>query len=69
MIIINQQSFNENTLKLAIELISHRSSKGQSFKNYEELISNLERWTIFYLSPYEADAEKCMHNKISYSFH
>ena len=53
MIIVDKQVFNEQTLNLAISLLSHKSVKGDKFKSYQELIEKLYNWTIFYLSPYE----------------
>lgn len=53
MVIMEKQTFNESTLKLAIDLLNHKSEKGQSFSSYEKYIQNLRNWMIFYLSPYE----------------
>lgn len=52
MVILDQHDFNENTLKVAIELLNHRTETGKEFSSYDKFLEHLRKWTIFYVSPY-----------------
>ena len=54
MVIMNQETFNESTLKLTMELLSHRTETGRTFDSLDALMKHLRKWTTFYLNPYES---------------
>jgi hypothetical protein len=49
---MNQEEFNDGTLKLAIELLNHTSKNGHTFNTYDKFLEHLKKWTIYYVSPY-----------------
>lgn len=58
IVIMDQEEFNDGTLRKAIELLNHRTETGKSFSSYEKFLEHLRKWTIFYVSPYDS-FERC----------